>query len=512
MPLVKLRYNDRELTIGEGITPIGRSSDNAISFAGDSNVSRYHAEIESRGEEFCLIDLSSSNGTTVNGTKVEGETFLKPGDVIVLGGTSKIVFGEPAAAAAEPERSGPQGSGVDGLSGVPAGATAADAASLGSALEANAAGGPNKMLIAAGAICLIALLFVAAAAAVFYFTSVSSCDATAGFVSPDQGENITVPTDIEISVKNEACVARAIYTIDGKPFATADAPPFGASIDPKNFPELADGVDHLLGVILIDSEGNQLPQAGGVMVALETRRITAPEKDPETVVTGPQPPPGGTKGPSLIDIQQMSNALAARFAGGRQYNVSNQQFLNEVQKKTAEYAQGGFFAKASKYRDAINVAYAREQNLDAALGYILAMSRSRFDPVKQGGGEGLWKMTSEFAGANGYNGQCGTETLADPSQTCAAKASALYMKTLVFSVFDGDMIYSAAAFGRSPAEAGTWKSSLPANRTDVWNSIKTAPEREQLVRFFAAGIVAENPQKFGLNNDRPLSELYRLTM
>ena len=72
------------------------------------------------------------------------------------------------------------------------------------------------------------------------------------------------------------------------------------------------------------------------------------------------------------------------------------------------------------------------------------------------------------------------------------------------------MIYGAAAFGKSPQDASIWKSSLPANRSDLWNTIKTAPEREQLVRFFAAGIVAENPQKFGLKRDRPLSELYKL--
>jgi transposase len=86
------------------------------------------------------------------------------------------------------------------------------------------------------------------------------------------------------------------------------------------------------------------------------------------------------------------------------------------------------------------------------------------------------------------------------------------MKAIVFGVFDGDVIYSAAAFGKSPQDAGAWKATLPANRSDIWNSIKTPAEREQIVRFFAAGIVAENPQKFGLTKDRPLSELYRVTM
>ena len=86
------------------------------------------------------------------------------------------------------------------------------------------------------------------------------------------------------------------------------------------------------------------------------------------------------------------------------------------------------------------------------------------------------------------------------------------MKSMVFGVFEGDVIYAAAAFGKSPQDAGAWKATLPANRMDLWASIRTPAEREALVRFFAAGIVAENPQKFGLKRDRPLSELYRLAM
>ena len=107
---------------------------------------------------------------------------------------------------------------------------------------------------------------------------------------------------------------------------------------------------------------------------------------------------------------------------------------------------------------------------------------------------------------------CGSESLSDPSQNCAARSAALYTKALIFSVFDGDPILTAAAFGKTPQDAGVWKATLPANHSDIWNSIRTADEREQLARFFAAGIVSENPQAFGLTSERPLSDLYRVTM
>jgi len=58
----------------------------------DTNVSRKHAELRSRGEgvdtHWVLVDLGSTNGTLVNGVKVSGEQTLRKGDTIVFGGTT----------------------------------------------------------------------------------------------------------------------------------------------------------------------------------------------------------------------------------------------------------------------------------------------------------------------------------------------------------------------------------------------------------------------------------------
>ncbi|HLM62213.1 MAG TPA: FHA domain-containing protein, partial [Pyrinomonadaceae bacterium] len=88
----KLKFNGSEITLGQGVTTLGRTTDNNVSFASDSNVSRYHAEIEWRDGDFWLIDLGSSNGTTLNGETVKGDKRLKNGDEILLGGTSKAEF------------------------------------------------------------------------------------------------------------------------------------------------------------------------------------------------------------------------------------------------------------------------------------------------------------------------------------------------------------------------------------------------------------------------------------
>jgi hypothetical protein len=61
----------------------------------------------------------------------------------------------------------------------------------------------------------------------------------------------------------------------------------------------------------------------------------------------------------------------------------------------------------------------------------------------------------------------------------------------------------------SPQEAGQFQLTLPPDRSDFWNAIKSPKQRENLVNFFAAGIVAENPNKFGMKRDKPLSNLYK---
>lgn len=508
MPDVRLKSSDIEVTLNQGVTTLGRTTDNEVSFPNDSNVSRYHAEIEFRNGEYCLIDLNSSNGTSVNDAKVTSEVYLKPGDRILLGGSSEIVFetvSDEKPVDEETDAVSPSPS----VDLPPVGAAVSQMPSL--AATASPASGSKTMLMIAGGAVLLAVVVVVAAGAIYFSSTTSACEAKATIVNPEAGETISKPTEIEVDVQNSGCVAKAIFTVDGVEFATAEDTPYTATLDPKDHPDLADGFDHQLGIILVDEKGTKVPQQAQVVLAFETRKVDKPDDKPEITKQTDQPQqPTGPKGKevSIIEVQEMTNRLVKQFSGNKKYNVSNKQFLQEVQKRSAEYAQEGYYEKASKYRDAINVAFVREQNLDASLGYLLAMSRSKFDPQKQGAAESIWRIDPAFVKENAYDGLCGGQTVSEPTQNCAAKATALYMKAMVYGVFDGDAIYSAAAFGKSTADATAWKATLPDDRVDVWNSIKTAPEREQLVRFFAAGIVADNPQKFGLKRDAAISGLY----
>jgi len=69
---------------------IGRASDCSIPIK-DRYLSRKHAEIIAVGAAWVLKDLGSANGTYLNGSRVERDEALKPGDRIRLGDT-EIVF------------------------------------------------------------------------------------------------------------------------------------------------------------------------------------------------------------------------------------------------------------------------------------------------------------------------------------------------------------------------------------------------------------------------------------
>lgn len=73
-----------------GVISIGRSAESSVPL-NDTNASRKHAEIRSRGDgaktEWYVIDLGSTNGTMLNGVKISGEQKLRHGDALMFGST-----------------------------------------------------------------------------------------------------------------------------------------------------------------------------------------------------------------------------------------------------------------------------------------------------------------------------------------------------------------------------------------------------------------------------------------
>lgn len=58
----------------------------------DEHVSRRHARIILISGEYLLTDLGSTNGTVVNGQRINSATVLQHGDVIQMGGTLMVFY------------------------------------------------------------------------------------------------------------------------------------------------------------------------------------------------------------------------------------------------------------------------------------------------------------------------------------------------------------------------------------------------------------------------------------
>ncbi len=79
-----LLIDGRRVVIGaQGVTiGRGRQADVVLN---DPNVSRQHAEIRPGGGSWVIEDLGSTNGSQLNGRRIDGPEVLRPGDEIELG-------------------------------------------------------------------------------------------------------------------------------------------------------------------------------------------------------------------------------------------------------------------------------------------------------------------------------------------------------------------------------------------------------------------------------------------
>jgi pSer/pThr/pTyr-binding forkhead associated (FHA) protein len=78
-------------------TTIGRIDDNTFQIA-EPSISGHHCEVVLRGSEVTVRDLASTNGTYINGERIN-ESALKPTQILRLGEVEmRLEAGEPSSA------------------------------------------------------------------------------------------------------------------------------------------------------------------------------------------------------------------------------------------------------------------------------------------------------------------------------------------------------------------------------------------------------------------------------
>jgi pSer/pThr/pTyr-binding forkhead associated (FHA) protein len=83
----KVLENGSSFEAGPVPVTIGRADDNTLALPGDEFASGHHARIESQRDGVWILDLGSTNGTFVNGSRLDGRRKLREGDVVQIGDT-----------------------------------------------------------------------------------------------------------------------------------------------------------------------------------------------------------------------------------------------------------------------------------------------------------------------------------------------------------------------------------------------------------------------------------------
>lgn len=88
VPPMRIRFRsgqgqDQEILIRKPVTTVGRALDNDI-ILDSGDVSRHHARFEYVNGEIRLVDLQSTNGTRINGSRITSQV-VRPGDDLTFG-------------------------------------------------------------------------------------------------------------------------------------------------------------------------------------------------------------------------------------------------------------------------------------------------------------------------------------------------------------------------------------------------------------------------------------------
>jgi hypothetical protein len=359
-------------------------------------------------------------------------------------------------------------------------------------------------------------LLIAAGVALAAFVSVvallsggESCRNTVSLAKQAQGGVIRAPAILYPELPPNHCVKSVSYLLDDVEVAQRQFFPFDFAFDPST-PLPADLLRREQYTLSVAVEG-----ADGKVV-----------RQPETYVLvladGGRPAPGeeaGGKGDDPADelpgvddakLRLWCMVLASTMLKRSDYALSDD-FLRMVRKRLPSYARAyGESAPHIRKNWSRNINRAFRYFNSPDLGYVLALSRSRFDPEKERAG-GPWQIPPEVIERSG---------IAEPgakSRLDVAEAAAKYSRGLLHAL-DDNYVMMVAHYGVRIEQAGRQNAKLAElglAEGDLADIVRLTElellDEEQvgnLADFFSAGVVAQHPTECGVEAPA-LAELVR---
>jgi len=105
--IVRGRGASSTIKLTDGVTTVGRNDECQLRIK-SSQVSRKHCELFEKKGLLLVKDLGSSNGTYVNGKKIDGQRVLEAGDELMVGQVTFKVSKDADGAGAAPAARGPK--------------------------------------------------------------------------------------------------------------------------------------------------------------------------------------------------------------------------------------------------------------------------------------------------------------------------------------------------------------------------------------------------------------------
>ena len=263
-------------------------------------------------------------------------------------------------------------------------------------------------------------------------------------------------------------------------------------------------------------EKTQNPAAAVAKPAVEaiTPTVSSPVPTAEPASSA-SPDAGSSTEMAVNEIREMVSQLAVQISQKSGYEFGPE-FIELIRARSHEYASAKALLVARQYRREINKSF-HDEGLHPLIGYVLAMSRSKFDLSSSDKGVGVWQIPVGVARSQGYLGATENSTKLKVPEV-SAQIAASYTRQLLSAFEPEDFMYAIGCFGMNLQEAGRLQGRLVTvipdtkSRRDINKAIQagvlSGEQVDNIARFFAAGIVGENPQKFGLADSQPLSSLY----
>jgi len=247
----------------------------------------------------------------------------------------------------------------------------------------------------------------------------------------------------------------------------------------------------------------------------KTQTVASPVPTAEPASSEQRPDANRPTEVEAPEVGEMVSRLAVQISQKSGYEFGPE-FIELIRARCHEYASAKALLAARQYRREINKSF-HDEGLHPFIGYVLAMSRSKFDPGSSDKGVGVWQIPVSVVRSQGYLASTDSAAKLKVPEV-SAQIAASYTRQLLSAFEPEDFMYAIGCFGMSLQEAGKLQARLVTvmpdtrNRRDIKKAIQagvlSGEQVDNIARFFAAGIVGENPQKFGLGDSQPLSSLY----